>query len=80
MKKIISIFALMVMLLSTFSFGGYTVGADWGWNGENSILVTVTVAEDQTFSPEDFPEISATEVIVAGKTIENDEYCYDLIL
>ncbi len=77
MKRLLACFIALIMTACSFS-----VAADDGvsWNGQNSILVTVSTATDKVFTPEDFPELDCVAVTVASKWVETDGFSYELIL
>ncbi|MBQ3081671.1 MAG: dockerin type I repeat-containing protein [Clostridia bacterium] len=78
MKRLLMCLIALIMSLCTVSVSAAEGGM--GWDGENSILVTVTVDADKDFAPEDFSEIDCIGVTVAGKKIDDNGYTYDLIL
>ncbi len=50
------------------------------WTYDNSLIVTVNVAEEKTFTPEDFPEVEVEELYVFGKSATDTGYSYDILL
>ena len=77
MKRLLALFTALIMTACTFS-----VSADSGvtWNGENSIIVTVSSDTDRDFTPSDFPELDCTDITVVSKKAENGCFTYELIL
>ncbi|MBR6593790.1 MAG: dockerin type I repeat-containing protein [Clostridia bacterium] len=50
------------------------------WTYDNSLIVTVNVAEEKTFTPEDFPEVEVEELYVFGESATDTGYSYDILL
>lgn len=79
MKKISFALVALSMIISMVSLTAFAE-EDVDWNGDNTLLVTVTTAEDGVFYAADFPQVDCTEVIVASKKTAENGYTYDLIL
>lgn len=77
MKKFVACFIAFVMLACSFSV---SAEESVSWNGENSIIVTVSSDTDREFTPSDFPELDCTDITIASKKLENGGFTYELIL
>jgi len=77
MKRLLVVLIALVMCLGTFSV---SASDEIPWDGENSILVTVSTATDKSFTEADFPEVDCKAVTVASKKMENGSFVYELIL
>lgn len=78
MKKLLTLFLSALLVLSANGAVAFAE-SDASWSYDNSVLVTVTVKENRTFTPADFPK-TCTDVYVAEKSYGNDMYTYTLLI
>lgn len=72
--------ALVVVLLFSMPIFTYAEESVEEWTYDNSIVVSLSVPEFQTFEPEDFPEINCSRVVVADKETLDDGIHFLLVL
>lgn len=76
--KITAIALAMIMLVPLCITTSATNDADWTY--DNSILVTVTVAEDKAFTPADFVGVPCNDIIITYKSVTANGCYYEMML
>ncbi len=83
MKRTFALALALILLMSIVHTPALAAGenADGkAWTYDNSLIVTVNVAEEKTFTPEDFPEVEVEEVLVTYKSPTKTGYNYSLVV
>lgn len=82
MKKIIALILIFIMTLSitVTAFAVTDTDSALDYNSENSYQIVVNVDEKKTFTSEDFPEVSCSNVVVASLKKTEEGYEYTLIV